>query len=643
MTIICGILHLQTPNQQLSRIAFRLLLPTLLVLTAGCVTTAPTADAPEQRAASHAVSGDHQTAAILYSELASAATGPERDRLTLLAVEQWLDAGDGRRARAALQTVPQPAGGEMLWQWSADSAALSLWEGKPDAALHLLEPLARQALPTRYRSRIEALRADAWFQKDDPVRAVQLYIQRENWLDDSRVEMSRKRLWAGLLVSDMQTLRAAAESTSDPEVQGWLSLGALAVSTGRHGIGWNNGALRWQETHRGHPANDILSGLRLPEDGLLEFPRQVALLVPLSGENASAGLAVQNGFLGAYFAASANLNDEQRVKVYDVAGNGGAKQAYTRAVSEGAEFVVGPLLRSSVADLATEALLPVPVLTLNYLSDDVPAPPGLYQFALSPEDEAISAAERAIADGHRRAVALVPDNDWGQRVLTSFASAFETAGGTLLDYRNYHPADQDYSIEIEGLLALSLSVERYQRLRANLGRPLQFDPRRRQDAEFVFMAADAGSGRLLKSQLKFHYAGDLPVYSTSFIYSMDSRPDSDLNGIMFADTPWVVSPHAWFAELPALYNKFWPGDKRLGRLQAMGYDAYHLVGELFNARTAPMQEFAGATGRLFLDADGRVHRRLAWAQFVGGVPVALRPTDEPESRLGETGNDPSLQ
>ena len=90
-------------------------------------------------------------------------------------------------------------------------------------------------------------------------------------------------------------------------------------------------------------------------------------------------------------------------------------------------------------------------------------------------------------------------------------------------------------MDIEGLMALTQSVQRYQRLRANIGGPLQFDPRRRQDADFVFLAANANAGRLLKSQLKFHYAGDLPVYSTSFIYSMDGRSDADLNGVMFAD------------------------------------------------------------------------------------------------------------
>lgn len=625
----------------------------LLCLLNACATT----DFPgfgggqaEARASALARNGQHADAAALYIDLAARASGLERDRLTLLATEQWLDAGDGRRAMSAMRPVAKPADGEMLWLWTTNSAALTLWEGKPDNALQLLESLSRHALPLNYRSRVEALRADAWFQKDEPVRAVELYLQRENWLDRNRIELNRQRLWAGLMVSDPRTLRAAAERVSDPIVEGWLTLGALAAATGRQGIGWSNGVVRWQGAHPDHPGNSILAAMRLPDGGTLDYPRQIALLLPLSGENAAAGEAIQNGFFGAYFAQTSGLraaldagtdpgmspsmDDEQRVRVYDV-NDGGAPDAYARAVTDGAEFVVGPLLRPGVTALATEAMLPVPVLALNYLPGDVVAPPGLYQFALAPEDEAISAAARAAADGFSRAVALVPNNDWGRRVLSSFATEFETSGGELLDYRSYQTSTQDFSIEIESLMALTQSVQRYQRLRANIGSPLQFDPRRRQDAEFIFLAADSKAGRLIKSQLKFHYAGDLPVYSTSFIYTMDGRSDSDLNGVMFADTPWIVSPHAWMEDLPSLYNKYWPAEKRLGRYHAMGYDAYQLVAELFSARTGPMPEFIGATGRLYLDEDGRIHRRLAWAQFVRGELVAMPDADAFDRSLPE--------
>jgi len=582
----------------------------------------------ERRAETLARNNQYNDAAGTYIGLATRASGQERDRLTLLAIEQWLFAGDGRRARTALRTVPTPASGELLWLWSADAAALSLWEGNPDAAFSLLEPLSRQPLPVRHRTRVEALRGDAWIQKGDPLRAVDLYMQRENWLDDQRaIDANRQRLWAGLNVSNVQDLRDAANVTFDPVVRGWLSLAALANSTGQQGIGWGNGLVQWQESYVDHPAIGVLSDLSLPEDSLLNYPRQIALLLPLSGNNGVAGNAIKNGFLGAYFAAVSGIDTQQKIRLYNVDADG-VGGAYSQAVQDGAEFVVGPLLRRSVAELATELLLPVPILSLNYLADNQPSLPGFYQFALAPEDEAASAAQRAIDDGGRRAVALVPANDWGRRVMSSFVTEFEGLGGHLLEFQSYEPTSQDFAFEIENVMALSQSKQRYDRLRANIGGPLQFDSRRRQDVDFVFLAADAKAGRLIKSQLKFHYSGDLPVYSTSFIYSMDGRSNSDLNDVMFADAPWIISPPAWIADYPDIYGEFWPAEKRLARLHAMGYDAYHLVGELFNARDNPVEEIVGATGRLFLTMDGRVHRKLAWAQFERGQPTPLPDIDE---------------
>ena len=590
----------------------------------------------EVRAEREARSGRYADAAGTYIGLAAGSAGDERTRLTLLAIEQWLYAGDARRARNALRTIPTPSNGELLWLWSTDAAALRLWDGQPDRALSLLEPLSRQPLPQDHRARVEALRADAYFQKNEPVRAIELYLQRENWLDDNlSIRQNRRRLWAGLKVSDTQVLRDAAEIGHSSEIQGWLVLGSLANSTGEQGIGWSNGVAQWQASYRDHPAIGILEEMDLPPVGTLEFPRQIALLLPLSGSNAAAGKAIRNGFLGAYFSATADLEDAQRIRVYDINAPGGALGAYDSAVREGAEFVVGPLLRRSVSDIAAESLLPVPVLALNYLPENVLAPPGFYQFALAPEDEARAAASRTISDDLKRGVALVPNNDWGRRVLASFTNEFEAAGGQLLDFRSYQPTVQDFSFEIQELMSLSQSVQRYQRLRANIGGPLQFDPRRRQDIDFVFLAADAKAGRLIKSQLKFHYSGELPVYSTSFIYSMDGRSDTDLNGVMFAETPWIVNPPAWIADFPQLYAEFWPAEKRLTRLHAMGYDAYHLVGGLFPARSGPMDEIIGATGTLYLEEDGRVHRRMAWARFERGRLEPLPEVDEFQSLFDE--------
>ena len=96
---------------------------------------------------------------------------------------------------------------------------------------------------------------------------------------------------------------------------------------------------------------------------------------------------------------------------------------------------------------------------------------------------------------------------------------------------------------------------------------------------------------------------------------------------MFADTPWLIDPRPWIRYLPGIYAKHWPEQRRLGRLHAMGYDAYNLIASLYASRGSEMLELDGATGELYLDQQGRIHRRLAWAQFQRGEVVALPEQD----------------
>ena len=146
------------------------------------------------------------------SRLASEATGSEKDRLNLLAVEQWLDAGEAARARNAFRSIPKQSVASLRWLWNTNAAALLLYAGQPDDALSILQPMSRESLTQNRRLRVEALRADAWIQKRDPARAVELMTQRESWLTDRRsIEQNRWRLWQGLLVSEPQVLRAGAD------------------------------------------------------------------------------------------------------------------------------------------------------------------------------------------------------------------------------------------------------------------------------------------------------------------------------------------------------------------------------------------------------------------------------------------------
>ncbi|MEW5757016.1 MAG: penicillin-binding protein activator [Pseudomonadota bacterium] len=349
-------------------------------------------------------------------------------------------------------------------------------------------------------------------------------------------------------------------------------------------------------------------------------PAKIAVLLPLKGPHAASAEAVRDGLMSEYYQRVKPHYDVE-LRFYDASDDSRIVELYQTATAEGARFVIGPLTKESVALLAKEDDLSVPVLALNY-SAETSDEARLYQLGLSPEHEAEQAAERAIADGHQRAVVLAPNNAWGQRISSAFSERLQAAGGMVASLRLYDPAGADFSQPIREALELDLSDQRHRALQDVLSMQLKFTPRRRQDVDFIFVAAQPAQARLLRPQLKFHYAGELPVYSTSHIYTglPSTQKDQDMNGMMFGDIPWVLEPVD--QELFQSMQQAWAArDEKYVRLIALGIDAMALAGPLSTQPDTLTHH--GETGILQLDEQRRLNRQVRWAQFKGGQPQLL--------------------
>lgn len=389
------------------------------------------------------------------------------------------------------------------------------------------------------------------------------------------------------------------------------------------------------------PASNAASPARAkPIDARAQpSPNRIALLLPLSGREAMLGEAVLDGFMAGYLASPPASRPE--VLLFDDAA-GGALEAYRRAVVANAAFVVGPLLKQSVQDLATSPG-PLPVLALNNLDDNFPATAGFYQFGLAPEDEAREVARRAIALGQQRAIALAAENAWGKRVLNAFYGEFERLGGQLLGWQFYDTTETDHSGPLQQLLEISEGRARYvatQRAAAaatgstvvNPVDPARYEDFRRQDIDLIFLAANAADARSLRPQLRFYGAAHVPTYATSAIYRDGAAQERDLEGLMFPDSPWITSPDDQMLALKNLVVRHRSQRAlNISRLYALGHDAHELLGHLRDG-TLQGREVRGMTGQLRLEPDGRVHRRLAWAQIRGGYLAPLPPADMAPSR-----------
>ena len=603
----------------------RLLLTLLgLVIVTGCATTTvpttgPDLGGPERQAQAYAAAGDTAAAVAIYADLYGRSVGTARAQYAIAAADLLIGTGSSAEAREWLERAETDAGPVQRPWVLALSAELTLLDGDPTTALEMLggvtEPVERSL-----SVRTMAARGRALFQLGRIEEAVTLLVERDLWLDtDAEILANHELLWGGL---QAQTFVRPVIATRDPVIDGWLALAPVAVATRSDPFSLAQGLDRWIVAYPRHPAAEFLLPALREQDRLSQiYPAQVALLLPLSSLPQPAA-AVRDGFIAAYLQNPSG--SEMRLRVYDTDELGSA-EAYQQAQLDGAEFIVGPLLKPDVELIAANTSL-IPTLALNTVDTDQLLPPNFYQFGLAPEDEAAEAVRHAVANGAETAVALFPNSEWGLRVFQSFQTEFEALGGRLLESRAYDSSTQDFSLAITTLLNLADSNQRHQRLAANLGLPIEFEPRRRQDVDMIFFAADPGAARLLAPQFRFHFAGDLPTYATSDIYEVAARgSDPDLNGVIFADIPWLLAPDANTDALKSSLLRYWPQrTTRWLRLYGLGFDAYRMLPLLYNP-DASFVSIPGMSGELWIDTDGRVRRRLPIAQFRNGVPAMLVP------------------
>lgn len=545
----------------------------------------------------------------------------------LNAAEAELAQDDARDARtlllgisAARLTAPQQLRLRLV------QAEIALAEDHPVVALQAL-PAPGQVREPALAARVESDRAAALFRMGDAVGATQALVQRERLLpDEAQRAANRETLWQGLLQAELDTASGPRLEQADPATRGWIELAAISRSVWLDQRNLQARLQQWRAAYPGHPGTERIPAMLQPgEAAAARGLSALALLLPLSGPHAASAEAVRDGFFAAFYDTPDPAGLRPVVRVYDTGTTPDAlRAAYRAALDEGAEFLVGPLTREDVAALASEGRPAVPVLALNYLEPGRPAPFNFFQWGLAPEHEARQAAEHAIANQQYRAAALVPAGDWGERVLRAFRERLEALGGTVVASGTYAPEDRDYSAPIEALLGIDASEERHRSLKVALGGTLEFQPRRREDVDLVFVAARPDQARLLGPQLRFHRAGDLPIYATSMIYE-GGAPAPDLNGLRFCDMPWMLAEDGALAARRSQLGTLFPSRPReYTRLLALGHDAYTLAQLIDGGRLQPGAFFPAASGTLSLREDGVIVRSLACAEIRNGE---LKPLD----------------
>jgi outer membrane PBP1 activator LpoA protein len=609
-------------------------------VTDGSATTSPTTEpgagseilTPTEediiQAFEHEVDERWLEAAVLYDRLAQSSVQPERSAFLLKVALMYYEGGLYDEIDPFFDRLNEQ---DILLQdlpyKETVRAGGYFGEGKIYQSLLAL-PEIEEIIDYRYKALALNIRSRGVLAIGKPLESAKMRMQISQFLKTPQeIESNNDFIWDALnRITEPAMLRALAKQQT-VEVRGWLELNLIARRSNMLPVKMEPWIDQWYQLYGEHAAAPNYAINLLQESKRIYIkPTRIALMLPFSGRLEKVADAIQNGFLYAYYQDPDPVADLEIINAsLDPAE---FNLQYEQAIQNGADFIVGPIDKDLIDLLQQRGELEVPTLTLNYGNDDGKAGLNLYQFGLRPEDEAEQIADYAQAHDKHHAIVLVPDTEWGYRLQRAFTKRFELLGGQVVGNAAYPAKKNDYSTAIKSLLNVTTSNHRKSILQQVIKEQVRFEARRRQDVDMIFIAANSRQARLIKPQLKFHHAQDLPVYATSHISASNGNPDDDrdLNEILFVDIPWMLNSRN--SPDHKQVSRLWPdASQRFSRLFALGIDAYRMIPSLRRLMINPTESIAHNTGQLSVNRNGQVKRSLLMATYEKGR-TKLLPTPD---------------
>ena len=217
----------------------------------------------------------------------------------------------------------------------------------------------------------------------------------------------------------------------------------------------------------------------------------------------------------------------------------------------------------------------------------------------------------------------MPENQDYRELQEFFEKSWRQRGGNIVSQVNFY-GDSNYASVVKELMAIDTSEARAEKLLSILPRRnMEFTPRRRNDIDFIFLVANPKEGPQIKPTLAFYFAQNIPVYSIPSIYEGldNSTENRDLDGIIFADAPWIIESSD---ELNKSINEnLRQASGTLRRLRAMGIDSFRLYPRLTQFLDNNSTVIQGVTGELSITDNQKIRRNLEVAQIVAGIATQI--------------------
>jgi len=420
------------------------------------------------------------------------------------------------------------------------------------------------------------------------------------------------QIWQALsLLSTWQVSQLA--ELAPPYFKGWQQLLNYAHKFGDDINRFNRYLTQWQRKFSAHPAQAVIESLRTNALITEQEIVNIAVILPLTGKQASAGKVAQQGILAAY---KNNTNKNLNFIDADTLNWSTLSEQLTDLDSH---FVIGPLLKGNVDKYLAQTEIVLPSLLLNTPAKSQRTGEQVI-LSMRPEDEAFQAATTLSRKNYQSPVVLSHRDNASKRIAQTFAQQWQLVTGYSPEIV-YFEKGKKMQEQLKASLDVDSSQTRIEDLEIRLKQNIKTESRNRRDVDMLYLVGSPKETTLLKPYIDVNispFAKIIPVYASSRSHSSkhNSRKDRDLNGLVFTEMPWLLTSKQQNAQLAALSRTLWPSrSDSLQRIFAMGFDSLNLVDKLPAMKQRPYVRHYGQTGILKLNRNNTLIRSLIWGVY----------------------------
>jgi outer membrane PBP1 activator LpoA protein len=420
------------------------------------------------------------------------------------------------------------------------------------------------------------------------------------------------QIWQELsMLSTWQVTQLA--KLKPPHFKGWPQLLTYAQKFGSDSSRFNRYLTQGQRNFPAHPAQVVINSLRETPQYIEQALQNIAVILPLSGKQAAAGKAAQQGVLAAY------KNNADKNLYFIDANTLDWTALNQQLITLESHFVIGPLLKGNVDKYLAQTEIILPNLLLNTPEKSQRSAEHVI-LSMRPEDEAIQAATTLSRKDYKMPVVLSHSDNASKRMAQTFSQQWQLVTGYFPEIV-YFETGKKMQAQLKSSLDVDSSQDRIKDLKIRLKQSLKTQARNRRDIDMFYLVGSPNQTKLLKPYIDVNtspFAKIIPVYASSRSHSskQDTSKNTDLRNLVFTEMPWLLTSQQQNLQLTELSKSLWPSrSDSLQRIFAMGYDSLSLVDNISKMKQRPYVRFFGQTGTLKLNSNNTLSRSLLWGVY----------------------------